>query len=206
MIGLVKICGLTDRAAVEAAVEAGADALGFVFAESLRRVTPRQARALSGDLPDGLRRVAVMQHPSAEEWRAVLEEFTPQVLQTDAADLETLAVPEAIECWPVLREGGALPATLPATFVYEGRRSGRGEAVDWGRAAGLGERGRMILAGGLDAGNVARAIRVARPWGVDVSSAVESAPGVKDPALIAEFIRAARSAGQVEDATERYRS
>lgn len=195
MIGLVKICGLTDAAAVGAAVEAGADAIGFVFAESVRRISPPAAARLAAGLPSTVRRVAVMRHPRQAEWEEVLEAFRPDVLQTDAADFEILAMPELIECWPVLREGTPLHGmTLPAVFLYEGPASGRGETVDWTRARSLARRGRMILAGGLTAGNVGRAIAAAAPWGVDVSSAVESAPGRKDPARIAEFVAAARAA------------
>ncbi len=196
MIGLVKICGLSDRAAVEAAVDAGADALGFVFAASPRRVSPGEAARLSAALPAGIRRVAVMLHPSAEEWRAVLADFAPQVLQTDAEDFDALSVPAHVERWPVLREGAIDESHgLPPVFLYEGRKSGRGESVDWTQAGRYAERGRMILAGGLTVDNVAEAIRVAKPWGVDVSSAVESAPGRKDPRLIAAFVAAARAAG-----------
>jgi phosphoribosylanthranilate isomerase len=86
---------------------------------------------------------------------------------------------------------------LPGEFLYEGRCSGSGETVEWGLAATLARRGRMILAGGLDAANVGEAIARVRPFGVDVSSAVESAPGKKDPRKIRAFINAARAA-QVE--------
>jgi len=195
VIGLVKICGLTDAAAVGAAVEVGADAIGFVFAESVRRISPQDAARLAAGVPSTVRRVAVMRHPRPAEWQAVLAAFRPDVLQTDAADFETLALPGQIECWPVLREGRPVDGmTLPAVFLYEGAASGRGETVDWSRAREFGRRGRMILAGGLTAGNVGRAIAEAAPWGVDVSSAVESAPGRKDPARIAEFVAAARAA------------
>jgi phosphoribosylanthranilate isomerase len=78
--------------------------------------------------------------------------------------------------------------------LYEGAKSGQGETVDWSRAAKIAERGNMILAGGLGPDNVADAIRAVRPWGVDVSSGVESAPGQKDPRLIQAFITAARAA------------
>ena len=186
---LVKICGLRSSMDVAAAVAAGADALGFVFAESVRRVTPAEARAAALRAPRGILRVAVMRHPANEEWQQVLKEFAPDVLQTDIEDLAELDVPETVLRWPVIREGGdALHSELPDTFLYEGRNSGQGETVDWEKA------GRMILAGGLDARNVAEAIRSARPYGVDVSSAVESAPGVKDPTMIREFIDAARAA------------
>jgi phosphoribosylanthranilate isomerase len=79
-------------------------------------------------------------------------------------------------------------------FVYEGAESGAGETVDWSRAAGIAERGSMILAGGLTPGNVAEAITRVRPWGVDVSSGVESERGVKDSELIRQFIGAVRAA------------
>ena len=79
-------------------------------------------------------------------------------------------------------------------FVYEGAASGVGETVDWDRAALVSGQGRMILAGGLGAENVAQAIRQARPWGVDVSSGIESQPGKKDLGKIREFISAVRAA------------
>ena len=191
----VKICGLRSRADVEAAVEAGADAVGFVFAESVRRVTPRQARDATRNLKDGVLKVAVMHHPSADACRRVFDEFAADVLQTDAADFDSIDVPDDVIRWPVLREGEVHDdARLPDTFLYEGPQSGRGRTVDWTRAASLAARGRMILAGGLSAANVAAAVHGVRPFGVDVSSGVESAPGVKDAARIHDFIHAARAA------------
>lgn len=192
---LVKICGLTDEGDVAAAVEAGADALGFVFAESVRAVTPGHAARISRDIPEGLRRVAVMLHPSADEWRAVLREFKPDVLQTDAEDLATLVVPETVERWPVFRERGEPPvAGLDSPFVYEGPKSGTGATVDWRLAGRHALAGRMILAGGLSPANVASAISAVRPWGVDASSSLERAPGRKDAAKMAAFVSAARAA------------
>jgi len=190
---LIKICGLGDRQQVAAAVAAGSDAVGFVFAESVRRVTPQRAREISRDVPPSVRRVAVMLHPGNDEWQEVLRVFAPDVLQTDAEDFDALVVPDSIECWPVLREGESLhiPAT---TYVYEGRKSGRGETVDWSAAARIAGDGGMILAGGLGADNIAEAIRTVRPMGVDVSSGVETAPGKKDSRLIDEFVNAARAA------------
>ena len=87
------------------------------------------------------------------------------------------------------------PGRFPGIFVYEGRKSGMGETVDWETAAAIAREGRMILAGGLSADNVAEAIAKVAPYGVDVSSAVESRPGVKDAARIAAFVEAARAAG-----------
>jgi len=196
----LKICGLTNELHVQVAVEAGADAVGFVFADSVRRVEPLQAARIASLVPETVKRVAVMLHPSNEEWQAVLQDFAPDVLQTDAADFENLDVPDSDECWPVYREGNKVTDTFRAglkvsvTYLYEGARSGSGETVDWSRAAELAKTGNMILAGGLSVKNVAEAISIVRPFGVDVSSAVESAPGEKDSQLIREFISAAKAA------------
>lgn len=190
---LVKICGLRDKRHVADAVEAGAGALGFVFAESPRKVTPEIARSISDIVPNTVKRVAVMMHPAKEEWQDVLQTFEPDVLQTDAEDIDGLEIPASVECWPVFREGRSKPDTR-GTYVYEGPKSGHGQTVDWSAAAELARFGRMVLAGGLSAKNVAIAIQTVRPFGVDVSSAVESAPGQKDSRLIREFIVAARAA------------
>lgn len=197
----VKICGLRTRENVHAAIEAGADAVGFVFAESVRRIEPAAAAAIARSVPATVKKVAVMLRPSNDEWQQVLEEFEPDVLQADADDFAALDVPASIERWPVLRETnkGADPlissqkGSAPL-FLYEGAKSGQGQTVDWSRAAEIARQGRMILAGGLGPDNVAAAIYAVRPFGVDVSSGVESAPGQKDQRLIRKFISAARAA------------
>jgi len=189
----VKICGLRNAADVSAAAAAGADAIGFVFADSVRRVTPQEAREAVRRAPKHLLKVAVMRHPSNDEWLSVLAEFGPDVLQTDVADFASLDVPSTLATWPVHREGDGGDAPT-GTFLYEGQASGSGEAVDWQQAGRVARCGRMILAGGLSPANVGRAIAAARPWGVDVSSGVESAPGHKDAGLIREFVTAARAA------------
>ena len=190
---LIKICGLSDEQQVAAAVAAGADAVGFVFAESARQVTPQRARSISAAVPATVKRIAVMLHPDNAAWLDVLRVFAPDVLQTDVEDFATLDVPDSVERWPVFREGLVLPS-IDTTYVYEGATSGRGETVDWSAAARLATRGQMILAGGLGPDNVAAAITAVRPKGVDVSSGVETSPGMKDPQLINEFINAARAA------------
>ena len=173
---------------------AGADAIGVVFFhKSPRNLSPAAAEKLAGGVPTSVRKVAVMLHPDGALWEEVQLALRPDVLQTDAADFAYLDVDPAIEKWPVLREG-SLPGELPDTFVYEGRMSGKGQTVDWGVAAEIATRGRMILAGGLDAQNVGDAIAQVRPWGVDVSSAVESAPGIKDADRISEFVAAVNAA------------
>lgn len=196
MSGLwVKVCGLTTTDAVAAALEAGVNAVGFVFAESKRRVTAQQAAELARHVPSSIVRVAVMLHPSQAELDEVWSQFRPDVLQTDIDDLAALRVPEGLQVTPVIRAGRELPATLPTRLLFEGPVSGAGETTDWSAAARLAARTQLILAGGLKPTNVADAIAAARPFGVDVSSGVEARPGVKDPMKIHEFVRIARAAG-----------
>lgn len=192
---LVKICGLTEAADVAAAVDAGADALGFVFAPSKRRVTPERAAAISEQVPDSVLRVAVMLHPEPGEWRHVADIFRPDVLQTDAEDFPALDVADSIRRWPVFREGYAQTAKPSgAEYVYEGAKSGQGETVDWTQAAALAQRGGMILAGGLGPNNVAAAIRAVHPAGVDASSSIERAPGRKSAEKMQAYVAAAKAA------------
>jgi len=197
---LIKICGLSDVASVDAAIDAGADAVGFVFAESVRRVTAQHAVRIAARVPAHIRRVAVMLHPTAAQWQEVRSIFQPDILQTDSADFEHLEVPDGIDRWPVLREGRApVNDAWPGVFIYEGRASGAGESVDWQLAAAHARCGKMVLAGGLDSNNVAEAIRAVAPFGVDVSSGVESAPGKKDAGKIRAFIQAAKAAGSTNE-------
>lgn len=193
----VKICGLSKAGDIRAAVDAGADAIGFVFyAPSPRNLTIEQAIELASSVPEHVLKVAVMLHPDAAACDAILAALSPDVLQTDANDFARLVVPQHIKCWPVLREPLVDDVVdLPQRFVYEGPRSGQGVRVDWQTAAGFARRGELILGGGLDPQNVAGAIRAVRPWAVDVSSGVESSPGKKDQQKIRKFIAAAKAAG-----------
>ena len=185
---------MTDSNAVDAAIDAGADALGFVFyKQSPRNLAPEEAVRLAASIPRNVKKVAVMLHPSAALWERVQKNFRPQVLQTDVEDFSYLNVKADIEKWPVLREG-SMPQWLPEKFVYEGKRSGHGEVVDWNVAEKFARRGQMILAGGLSTENVQEAIQLVSPFGVDVSSAVESRPGVKDVDKIRAFVAGAKTA------------
>ena len=188
----IKICGLSTPDDVAVAVAAGADALGFVFASSPRQVAPEQARGLCGSLGGRVIRVAVMRHPDAADWARVRDVFRPDWLQTDAEDFAALG---RLECEPLPVYRNAAPAggRWPDRILIEGARSGQGERADWPGAARAAARTRVILAGGLDCGNVAGAIEAVRPWGVDVSSGVERERGVKDPAKIREFIARVRA-------------
>jgi phosphoribosylanthranilate isomerase len=186
----VKVCGVKSLESAYACAEAGADAIGFVFAESPRRISPARAWSISESLPRALLRVAVFRRPSARELERVLDDFQPDLIQADHHALGAVAEARRL---PVYREG-ADQAPSGGRFLYEGPTSGVGEQVDWGRAAEMARLGEMILAGGLRPDNVGRAIASVRPFGVDVSSGVETEPGVKAPALIRSFVAAARAA------------
>lgn len=190
----IKICGMTDARAVAAALEARVDAIGFVFAPSARRVQPLEAARLAQPARGRLACIAVTRHPDQALLEEILRDFAPDALQTDAEDLAALRVPRALGLLPVLRSGGALPATLPQRLLFEGPASGAGRRSDWDQARGLARGSELVLAGGLDADNVAAAIARVRPFGVDVSSGVEAARGVKSPEKIIRFAAAAREA------------
>jgi phosphoribosylanthranilate isomerase len=190
---LVKICGVTSEEALEAAVAAGADAVGFVFhAPSPRNLLPGRAAALARRLPRGVASVAVTLHPRQADIDRVLAEFRPDVWQSDAADFDAMRLPDGIECWRVLRCAEAV-APGAGRVLFDAAESGAGRRADWTAAAAIARRKALILGGGLDAENVGAAIATVRPAGVDVSSGVESAPGVKEPSRICAFIRAARA-------------
>lgn len=190
----VKICGMNSPEAVAAAVRAGADALGFVFAESPREVTPERAKELCVGLPGHVVRIAVMRHPETARWQRVLEVFAPDWLQTDAEDLLAIKLPVGCAALPVYRDGNTPADTdLPDRLLFEGTHSGSGRLADWDEAQGLAHVAEVILAGGLTADNVGDAVRFVRPWGIDTSSGVESSRGVKDPAKIEEFVARVRA-------------
>jgi phosphoribosylanthranilate isomerase len=191
---LVKICGLTSPEGVHAAVDAGANAVGFVFAESVRKIDPPTAARLAAEIPPGVVKVAVMRHPSQARVDEVIEHLQPEFLQTDAEDFDQISLAGPCRPLPVFRAGRPRPDRLPGLLLFEGPVSGSGEVADWRQARALADQTRTVLAGGLRPGNVGAAIRAVRPYGVDVSSGVESMPGVKTPSLIREFIGAVREA------------
>jgi phosphoribosylanthranilate isomerase len=189
----VKICGVTSHAAVEAAVAAGVDALGFVFAPSPREVAPERALELAAGVPPQVVRVAVLHHPSPAHFERVVAVFGPDWVQTDAEDFGRLAIPSETIALPVFRNGCVPAGARPARLLFEGARSGAGTTADWDEARRLAVEAELVLAGGLNADNVGPAIDYVRPWGVDVSSGVERAPGLKDPDKINEFVARVRA-------------
>src|SRR5262245_39531931 len=158
------------------------------------------ATQLAQGVPRRIPRVAVMLHPTQSQLDEVWSEFRPDVLQTDVGDLQTLRVPMGLAVMPVVRGGGVgLKPDLQPKYLrvlFEGPVSGVGSTSDWSAAAQLARSTQLVLAGGLNATNVADAIATVRPFGVDVSSGVEASPGIKDPARIHEFVQRARAASE----------
>lgn len=194
----IKICGMTSPQAVAAALDAGVEAIGFVFAESPRRVTPEQAARLAAPARGKVLCVAVTRHPGQRELEEIWEGFRPDMLQTDAGDFAGLRMPEPLERLPVVRDPDVARG-LPGRVLFEGAISGTGRLCDWTAAREIARRTQLVLAGGLDPDNVAAAIEAVRPFGVDVSSGVEASRGVKDPAAIARFVAAARAAQRTSE-------
>ncbi|HEY8415192.1 MAG TPA: phosphoribosylanthranilate isomerase [Thermaerobacter sp.] len=209
------MCGIRDEEAALAALEAGADAIGFVFAESPRRVDPATAGRIAAILRA---RAAAAGRPMPALVGVFVDAPVERVLATvRAAGLthvqlhgdERDADVEALRAagLPVIKAVGVAPGTSPPPAALStpadlvlldrfepGRRGGTGRTADWAVAADVARRRPVILAGGLTPENVAEAVRAVRPWGVDVSSGVERARGVKDPHRIARFVRTARLA------------
>jgi phosphoribosylanthranilate isomerase len=197
----IKICGLTSAEAVTAALEHWRRCAGV----RVRRVgAPRDARAGRTAQPARPRpRAPALQcaQPSQRLRDEVLAVFRPDVLQSDAADLATLRLPQTLALLPVLRGAPAASVPLPPRLLFEGARSGSGRTADWGAAQALAQRTQLVLAGGLTPGNVGEAIAAVRPFGVDVSSGVEERPGLKSPAAIGDFVQAVRAAARAMGTT-----
>jgi phosphoribosylanthranilate isomerase len=202
----IKICGMTTAEAVEASLDAHVDAIGFVFAQSVRQVTPARAATLAAAARGRVLCTAVTRHPSQQLIDEILEVFKPDLLQTDAADLSELRVPGQLPLLPVFRQRPADGQSLPARLLFEGLTSGSGQTCDWRAAQHLAGQTELILAGGLTASTVAAAIEEVRPFGVDVSSGVEERPGIKSRVEIARFVSAARSAGSTMSKWRKYDS
>ncbi len=201
----VKICGLNSEAAFDAAVAAGADWVGFVFfPPSPRFVTPARAAALSARLSGGPPRVGLFVAPTEVAIAEVLESVPLDILQVyGAVDPVALRARFGRTVWRAVgvsavsnlphEMAGADALLLDAKPPKDATRPG-GNALpfDWGIMRGWTAPGPWLLAGGLTVGNIAEAIRVTGALAVDVSSGVESAPGVKDPELIRAFVAEVR--------------
>jgi phosphoribosylanthranilate isomerase len=198
----VKVCGITRRIDAEAAVDAGADAIGFVFwRESPRAIGVDEAHRVARALPPLVARVGVFVNATPDEVADVVSRVGLDVVQLhgdERVDGFTSVRARLVRAVALTGDDGmraalALPEhVLPLVDAVDpARRGGTGQRADWTRAADLARQRATILAGGLTPENVAEAIRAVRPWAVDVSSGVETAPGVKSPDRIRQFLAAA---------------
>jgi phosphoribosylanthranilate isomerase len=202
----IKICGVTRVEDAAAAAAAGADFLGLNFwSRSKRRVTPPQALDLAA-AARAVRPVAiagVFVDLGVDEVVSVAQMAELDVIQLHGdespADAAAIARASGLPVWKAIAAtpGIALAAWATDAILLDTpspEKGGTGLTFDWSIAAGVRERhaGRIVLAGGLSPDNVAAAIAAVAPWGVDVASGVESAPGIKDPARIAAFVAAVR--------------
>jgi phosphoribosylanthranilate isomerase len=194
---ILKICGITNAEDAAAAIEGGATAIGFNFyAKSPRYIAPERAAQI---VSAGVRRVGVFVNESPAHVEAIAAMARLDVAQLHGE--ETAAEYPKMAVWKAARvdehfefsayvdcPAEALMLDGPAGELY----GGSGKTFDWSRAAAI--RKRIILAGGLDASNVAHAIALAHPWGVDACSRIESAPGRKDHRKMSDFLEAAKAA------------
>lgn len=204
----VKICGITNLEDARAAASAGADLLGFVFAPNTpRSIEPARARAIIAAVharASALKCVGVFVNESLEHVRAVMEATRLDLAQLHGNEPARMVRALSPRVYKALRPrdaddararieeyraavAGNVPAFILDTFDPN-KFGGTGVRADWGVAARVAREFPILLAGGLNVENVAEAVRIVQPWGVDVSSGVESAPGRKDHAKVRQFI------------------
>jgi phosphoribosylanthranilate isomerase len=212
-----KVCGITLPEWACAAAEAGADAIGLVFAESPRRVGLDEAAEIVAALPPWVAAVGVFVDASPEDIRETaaaarltavqLHGDRPPEILSELRGIKTVKAfrvggPTDVEAAREWHEACATLGSRPDAYLVDARveggpAGGTGHKADWAAARELAEAGLrpLILAGGLGPENVAEAIRTVRPWGVDGSSRLESEPGMKDPSRIRAFLDAVRAVG-----------
>lgn len=195
----IKICGICDRSAADAAAEAGADMIGFHFCPSDRRVTPEQARAIveAIDVLPVLVGVFIDQDPA--EVRQVADFVGLDMVQLHGSEAPGFAAGRPVIKVLKVKDGvipdaGAWPDPIMLDSWSPTQRGGTGRTWDWEAARALLAERRVFIAGGLEPGNVGSVVNRFKPYGVDVSSGVESAVRVKDRGKIRAFIRAVRHA------------
>jgi len=216
MSTIIKICGLKTPETLAVALNAGADWVGFVFfAKSPRHITHHEAQALGNLVQGRAKKIALMVDADDDAIAAIVDALRPDMLQlhgseapervasiratfglplikavgiSDSDDIKAARSYESVADWLLLDAKPPKGADLPG---------GNGVRFDWNLLAGLDLAKPFMISGGLDPANVAEALRVSNAQGVDVSSGVESAPGVKDPVRIKAFIEAAREADRI---------
>lgn len=202
----IKFCGLTRKVDVEAAVALGVDLVGLVFASrSPRRLDLASARRLRAAVPPGIEVVALVMDNTTAEVDAIIKAVQPDLLQFHGNEPDAVCARFGLPFLKVIAMGGRLGAEVGGlvtrwpsarAVLFDGHGAGEaggsGRTFDWTLVSQHGGKP-FLLAGGLHPCNVAGAIITARPWGVDVSSGIESAPGVKDATRMRDFVRAVRA-------------
>jgi len=195
----VKICGICDADGARAAIEAGADLLGFHFCSSDRRVTPEEAKAIVDGLSLRPTIVGVFIDQDANEVREIAEFVGLDLLQLHGSEppgydagrpvMKVLKVKDG-----QIPDAGAWPDPIMLDSWSADQRGGTGQTWDWDSARELLATRKVFIAGGLQPGNVSKVVSAFKPYGVDVSSGVESAVRVKDPDKVRAFVHAVRIA------------
>jgi len=201
----IKICGFTTVDGLRAAIDAGVDSLGLVLDPSPRQLTLDAAIELAAHIPEHIQTVAVCGRPPQDQVQEIWDRMQPDEIQlmADALPDPSLGLPVI----PAFEDGEDLvdrvkkyvvsSAEAQPLVLADGPKPGSGIVADWGRVEAICSTTRLMIAGGLNAQNVGDAIARLRPWGVDVSSGVEHAPGIKSPEKIRAFVAAVRHAEQL---------
>ena len=204
----IKICGITKEEDALAGARFGADALGFIFAPSPRRISPDKARKIIKALPPLVQTVGVFVDEDFREVSSLAQMCGLDILQfhgSESADycenfhrrvIKAVRLRNPQEIKSLARYKGVVHALLLDTFVAD-KLGGTGITFNWQWAVEAGRYGRIILAGGLNPENVAAAISMVKPYGVDASSSLEHSPGIKDHEKMRQFIAKVRQAAKV---------
>jgi len=204
---IVKICGITTEADALLAVALGADPIGFIFAPSPRQVSAQATRRIIERVPPEIVTVGVFRNEAPARVVEIVNSIGLRAAQLHGDETvdDTRWVAErvalTIKAFPAGHPGiGRIDDYGAALVLVDAESPGSGEVFDWRLAEGVVDPARLIVSGGLRADNVADAVAHLRPYGVDVASGVESAPGRKDPVKVRAFVAAARAAAG-EDVT-----
>jgi len=195
----VKICGICDLDSAMAAVEAGADMIGFHFCTSERRISPEDARAILDELSVRPKIVGVFIDESPDEVRRIADHLDLDLLQLHGSEPPGFDAGRPVMKVLKIRDGAvpdadAWPDPIMLDSWSADQRGGTGRTWDWELARPLLASRRVFIAGGLEPGNVGKVVSELKPYGVDVSSGVEARVRVKDPARMRAFVHAVRLA------------
>jgi phosphoribosylanthranilate isomerase len=201
---LIKICGITRLEDAEAAVAAGAAAIGFIFwPKSPRFIDPHRARTIAAMLPPLVTPVGVFVDQPLDYVNGVASLVRLGAVQLHGAETPEFAAGVSAPVMKAVSPGHVDERTWPPRIrllvdVHDPiARGGTGRTVDWTAAAGIAAQREIVLAGGLTPDNVAEAIARVRPYGIDVSSGVERAPGIKDHGRLRALFEAVHDAGHI---------